>query len=121
MNQIKPQLKQRYTERIGVAFAEGFTRRQACRAAKLHHATFYRWLARDPEFRELVLTLEAQHAKQREWHRWWTHPFRGKRPPRKPSDNASYPATRFDLPPWTRYPEAFAKRSTRPIKLRWVR
>ena len=121
MNQVSPRRKKRYIERISAAFADGFTRRLTCRVAKLNHATFYRWMASDTEFRELVLALETKHAKQREWHRWWTHPFRGKRPPRKPGDNAHYPPTRFDLPPWTRYQDAFIRRSTRPIKLRWVR
>jgi len=113
MNQISPARRKRCQKALAAAFAEGCSRRQACEKAKLNHATFYRWLGADECFHAWVTALELKYAEKRRWRRWWTHPFRGKRPPRAAGDNASYPFPRYDLPPWFRYQDAYTRRNAR--------
>lgn len=82
---------------IEASVRAGLTRREICRAAEIHHATLYRWLDTWPAFRRWFLALEQQHAEDRSRHKWFTHPFRGKRPPRAEAGRDMFPCPRYSV------------------------
>jgi hypothetical protein len=94
---MKPQQEEQVRHHLKHALARGYTRREACRAAGLHHATLYRWLHTRPGFREWFCQMEARYAEDRKVHRWYTHPFRGRRPPRPEGARTGFPGPRFEI------------------------
>lgn len=100
MEQLKPQIAQ--------AIQRGFTRAEICREISIGRATLYRWFIRKPDFRQWFETLEKQNTEARNTHRWFTHPFRGRRPPAEPGTFHQAPRyglltrnTKGALVPWT--------------------
>jgi len=101
MNRISHSAKKEIHQKLRDAFALGLPRRKACKHAGLSHTTFYRWLQKDKAFNKFVIALELRHADQHAWYRWRTHPFRGRRPPRRSNLAGPYPTPRFEvLPSW---------------------
>ena len=66
-----------------------------CREVGWHHTRLYRALESLPGFRQWFTQQESIHKRQRDEHRWNTHPMRGYRPPRPTGQRSNFPRPRF--------------------------